>query len=96
MQCDRVAVLSVARAYTLMKDLVDSPAISLGPAELEAAAFAIGRKVEKCSSWLSWFMCQYAYKIDFYWDFLWLFFVLMWFIFIPWYNMTPLPSPWLI
>lgn len=45
MQCDRVAVLSVARAYTLMKDLVDSPAISLGPAELEAAAFAIGRKV---------------------------------------------------
>lgn len=42
MQCDRRDVLSVSRAYTLMKDLVDSPALSMGPAELEAAAIAIG------------------------------------------------------
>ena len=42
MQCDRTDVLSVSRAYTLMKDLVDSPALSMGPAELEAAAVAIG------------------------------------------------------
>ena len=30
MQCDRRDVLSVSRAYTLMKDLVDSPALSMG------------------------------------------------------------------
>ena len=45
-QCDRRDVLSAARAYTLMKDLTDSPALSLGPAELEAVAVKIGRQVE--------------------------------------------------
>ena len=41
-QCDRQNVLSVSRAYTLMKDLVDSPALSLGPSELQATAEAVG------------------------------------------------------
>lgn len=43
-KCNRVAVLGIARAYTLFKDLVDSPALSLGPAELESAAVSIGKR----------------------------------------------------
>jgi hypothetical protein len=41
-QCDHRDVLSTARAYTLMKDLSDSPALSLGPAELLEVAVKIG------------------------------------------------------
>jgi hypothetical protein len=42
-KCDRCAVLSVARAYSLMKELVNTPALNMGPAELEAVAVAIGK-----------------------------------------------------
>ena len=40
-QADRKAVLALSRATTLYKDLVDSPALTLGPAQLSQAAAAI-------------------------------------------------------
>ena len=40
-QCDKAAVLSCVRAHTLMKDLTETPALDMGPADLEAAARAV-------------------------------------------------------
>lgn len=39
--CDQQVVLSFVRAHTLMKDLTETPALTLGPAELESVARAI-------------------------------------------------------
>ena len=36
----------MARAYALMKDLVDTPALSLGPNELANAAILIGEGID--------------------------------------------------
>jgi leucyl aminopeptidase len=43
--CDKGYVRNVARAYTLMKDLSDTPAMDCGPAELGDAAVAIGNEL---------------------------------------------------
>lgn len=41
---DKKSVLAMARAYSLYKDLVDSPALTLGPAQLAATAVSIAQE----------------------------------------------------
>ena len=41
---DKAGVLSLVRALTLMKDLITTPALSLGPSELEQVALSIGKE----------------------------------------------------
>ena len=42
---DQPHVLTISRAFTLFRDLVDSPALSLGPAELADVAVSIGKEL---------------------------------------------------
>jgi leucyl aminopeptidase len=42
--CRREEVLAMSRAHTLMRDLVNTPAWDMGPAQLEKVAFEIGLK----------------------------------------------------
>lgn len=43
--CDRNEVLRHARAYTLMRDLADTPALALGPSELAGAAIDLATEL---------------------------------------------------
>jgi leucyl aminopeptidase len=47
--CDRGDVLSLVKSYYLMKDLVETPALSLGPAELHRAAVDAGNALRASS-----------------------------------------------
>lgn len=44
-KCNQALVLSMARSYCLMRDLVDTPALSLGPKQLESVTVRLAKEL---------------------------------------------------